>query len=203
MDHYQDAVDFLCRADKKLKRHIQKVGPCGLEISKTQTPFASLFNAIVYQQLTGKAADTILKRVLALYPNKRFPKPEDVLKTSEKKLRAAGLSASKVASIRDLAKKTIEGVVPTTAKIKKMSNQEIQEHLITIRGVGRWTIDMLLIFKLGRLDIVASTDYGVRKGFMKVYGLKELPTPEQIEEKAKCWQPYSSIVCWYMWRALD
>ena len=200
---YQTALDFISQNDKTLGRYIKKVGPCTLTTSRNQNPFSSLLTAIVYQQLHAKAAETILNRFLALYPGKRFPAPEDVLKTNEKKMLAAGLSRSKMLSIKDLALKTKEGVVPSLRQIKKMSNEEIQIRLTSIRGIGRWTVDMFLIFKLGRLDVVAATDYGVRQGFKLVYKLEELPTPEQIEEKSKKWQPYASLASWYFWRVLE
>lgn len=201
--NYDTALAFISQNDKTLARYIKKVGPCTLAPSQGQSPFSSLLNAIVYQQLHAKAAETILNRFLALYPGKRFPTPEDVLKTSEKKMLSAGLSRSKMLSIKDLALKTQEGVVPSTKQIKKMSNEEIQARLTSIRGIGRWTVDMFLIFKLGRLDVVAATDYGVRQGFKLVYRLKELPSPEQIEVKSKKWQPYASLASWYFWRVLE
>src|ERR1700759_578297 len=160
-----EAVEHLCRSDKSLARLIKKVGPCTMKIRSRRTPFVALVSAVTYQQLNGTAAETILKRFLALYPGKRFPMPEDVLATPEELMRGAGLSRAKTAAIKDIAAKTVAGIVPTSREILKLTNEEIIERLTSVRGVGPWTVEMLLMFTLGRLDVLPSTDYGVRKGF--------------------------------------
>lgn len=165
-------------------------------------PFDALAESIAYQQLSGKAAATIWKRVRALYPGK-FLDPQRVLETPDDKLRACGLSRSKVAAIKDLAAKTIDGVVPTAGALEKMSDEEIIARLITVRGVGRWTAEMLLLFDLGRPDIWPVGDYGVQKGFAKTFGKRKLPTPKQLMKFGDKWKPYRSVAAWYFWRALD
>jgi 3-methyladenine DNA glycosylase/8-oxoguanine DNA glycosylase len=166
-------------------------------------PFDALAESIAYQQLSGKAAATIWKRVRALYPDKKYLDPKAVLKTPDRKLRSTGLSRSKIAALKDLASKTIDGTVPTTAALAKMSDEEIVERLIRVRGVGRWTVEMLLLFDLARPDVWPIHDYGVRKGFAKTFGKRKLPTPKQLLEHGKKFAPHRSVAAWYFWRALD
>ena len=198
-----DAVLHLTKADKVLARLIRKVGPCTLIPKRGRTPFQSLVRAVVYQQLNGTAAATILGRVKALYPERRFPRPEDLLSTPDERLRAAGLSRAKTVAVKDIAAKTIDGIVPTSRAIAQMSNEEILERLTSLRGVGPWTVEMLLIFTLGRQDVLPITDYGVRKGFALTYGWKDLPQPKELLEFGERWRPHRSTAAWYFWRALD
>jgi DNA-3-methyladenine glycosylase II len=198
-----EAIEHLCRSDKLLARLIKKVGPCTMKIRSRRTPFVALVSAVTYQQLNGVAAETILKRFLALYPGKRFPAPEDVLATPEELMRGAGLSRAKTAAIKDLAAKTVEGIVPTSREILKLTNEEIIERLTRVRGVGPWTVEMLLMFTLGRFDVLPSTDYGVRKGFAVTFGRKDLPTPKELLEYGERWRPHRSTAAWYLWRALE
>lgn len=198
-----EAVEHLCRADKALGRLIKKVGPCTMKLHRQRTPFVALVTAVTHQQLNGTAAKTILKRVLALYPGKRFPTPEDVLATPDDRLRAAGLSRAKIAAIKDIAAKTVAGVVPGSRAITRLNNEEIIERLTTVRGVGPWTVEMLLMFTLGRLDVLPATDYGVRKGFALTFGWKELPTPKELLEYGERWRPHRTTAAWYLWRALE
>jgi DNA-3-methyladenine glycosylase II len=198
-----EAVEHLCRADKALARLIKKVGPCTMKPHRQRTPFVALVTAVTHQQLNGTAAKTILKRVLALYPGKRFPTPEDVLATPHDQLRAAGLSRAKIAAIKDIAAKTVDGVVPGSRAITRLNNEEIIERLTSVRGVGPWTVEMLLMFTLGRLDVLPATDYGVRKGFALTFGWKELPTPKELLEYGERWRPHRSTAAWYLWRALE
>jgi DNA-3-methyladenine glycosylase II len=164
----------------------------------------SLVRAVAHQQLTGKAANTILGRVLALYPGKKFPAPEDLLKTPDRKLRAAGFSRAKVKSVKDIAAKTIAGVVPLSSRaLLKLSDDAIVERLTSVRGVGRWTVEMMLIFTLGRPDVWPVDDYGVRKGLTLLYKLKSLPTPKEAVEFGERWRPHRSAAAWYLWRACD
>jgi 3-methyladenine DNA glycosylase/8-oxoguanine DNA glycosylase len=166
-------------------------------------PFDALAESIAYQQLSGKAAATIWGRVRALYPRKKYLDPKLVLATPDEKLRAAGLSRSKVAALKDLAAKTIDGTVPSARSLAKMTDEEIIERLITVRGIGRWTVEMLLLFDLGRRDVWPVHDYGVRKGFAKTFGRRKLPTPKQLMKLGEKWRPYRSAAAWYFWRALD
>ena len=193
----------LTRADKVLGRLITKVGPCGLKRRARRSPFEALVRAVAYQQLNGTAAATILGRVIALYPGRTFPSPQDLLDTPNEKLRSAGLSGAKVAAIKDIAAKTTDGVVPTSRAIARMENEIIIERLTSIRGVGPWTVEMLLMFTLGRMDVLPVTDYGVRKGFALTYDLKELPRPADLLAHGEKWRPYRSIAAWYLWRAVD
>ena len=197
------AIAHLSSSDKILARLIRKVGPCRLAPETRRTPFHALVRSVTFQQLNGKAAETILGRVLALYPGKRFPTPEELLGTSDEKLRAAGLSRNKTAAVKDIAAKTIAGVVPDSRSIKKLSNEEIMEQLTAVRGVGPWTVEMLLMFTLGREDVLPATDFGVRKGFALTYGRKELPSPKELLAHGEKWRPHRTTASWYLWRALD
>ena len=171
--------------------------------SLTIRPFDALAESIAYQQLSGKAAATIWGRVRALYPKKKYLDPKLVLATPDRKLRAAGLSRSKVAALKDLAAKTIDGTVPTARALAKMTDEEIIERLVSVRGIGRWTVEMLLLFDLGRPDVWPAADYGVQKGLAKTFGKRKLPTPKQMIKLGKKFQPYRSVAAWYFWRALD
>ena len=193
----------LARSDKVLGQLIEKVGPCTLSPKNHRSPFQALVQSVTYQQLNGRAAGAIFKRFKALYPERRFPRPEDVLATSDKRLRKAGLSRAKIAAIKDLAAKTLTGVIPTSRAIKHMTDDEILERLTAVRGVGPWTVEMLLIFTLGRPDILPATDYGVRKGFALTYGLKSLPAPRELLAHGERWRPHRTTAAWYFWRALE
>jgi DNA-3-methyladenine glycosylase II len=199
----QEAILHLIKADKTLGKLIQRVGPCKLVPRNSRSPFESLVRSVVYQQLNGTAAATILGRVKALYPGRRFPRPKDLLATTDEALRSAGLSRAKAAAIKDIAEKTLTGIVPASRDIARMSNDEILERLTSLRGVGPWTVEMLLIFTLGRQDVLPVTDYGVRKGFALTYGWKELPRPKELLEFGERWRPHRSTAAWYFWRALD
>ena len=199
----EEAIDHLTKADKVLGRLIEKVGPCGWKPARRRSPFEALVQSVAHQQLNGTAASTILGRVKALYPGRRFPAPADLLDTPDERLRAAGLSRAKIAAIKDIAAKTLSGVVPATRAIARMEDAAILSQLTTIRGVGPWTVEMLLIFTLGRMDILPATDYGVRKGFALTYKRKDLPTPAELLKHGEKWRPYRSIAAWYLWRSLD
>jgi DNA-3-methyladenine glycosylase II len=199
----EEAIAHLSKADKVLGRLIRKVGPCGWKPDKRRSPFETLVKSVAHQQLNGTAAATILKRVIALYPGRTFPTPEDLIGTPDERLRAAGLSRAKVASIKDIAAKTLTGVVPTSRAIARMDNDAIIARLTTIRGVGPWTVEMLLMFRLGRPDVLPATDYGIRKGFATTYRLKNLPTPAELLDHGEKWRPYRSIAAWYLWRSLE
>jgi DNA-3-methyladenine glycosylase II len=198
-----EAIQHLSRADKVMGRLIRQIGPCAWKPDRRPSPFQALVRAVTYQQLNGIAAKTIFGRVKALYPGKPFPTPEDLLATPDEMLRGAGLSRAKVASIKDIAAKTVAGVVPTSRAIARMENEIIIERLTSIRGVGQWTVEMLLMFKLGRTDVLPATDFGVRKGFSVAYKLKDLPAPKDLLAHGERWRPYRSYAAWYLWRALD
>jgi DNA-3-methyladenine glycosylase II len=166
-------------------------------------PFDALAESIAYQQLTGKAAATIFGRVRALYPKRKWLDPKQLLATPDEALRAAGLSRAKTAALKDLAAKTIDGTVPSGRALLRMTDDEIITRLTTVRGIGRWTVEMLLLFDLGRPDVWPVDDYGVRKGFAKTFRRRELPTPKQLMKLGEKWRPYRSVAAWYFWRALD
>lgn len=166
-------------------------------------PFDALAESIAYQQLSGKAAAKIFGRVRALYPEKKWLDPEKLLATPDETLRAAGLSRAKTAALKDLAAKTIDGTVPSGRALIRMTDDEIVARLTTVRGIGRWTVEMLLLFDLGRPDVWPVDDYGVRKGFAKTFRRRKLPTPKQLIKFGEKWRPYRSVAAWYFWRALD
>jgi DNA-3-methyladenine glycosylase II len=166
-------------------------------------PFDALAESIAYQQLSGKAAATIFGRVRALYPKRKWLDPELLLATPDETLRAAGLSRAKTAALKDLAAKTIDGTVPSGRALIRMTDDEIVARLTTVRGIGRWTVEMLLLFDLGRPDVWPVDDYGVRKGFAKTFGRRKLPSPKQLMRFGEKWRPYRSVAAWYFWRALD
>ncbi|MEO6036209.1 MAG: DNA-3-methyladenine glycosylase [Verrucomicrobiota bacterium] len=199
----EETIEHLARADKIMGRLIRRVGPCTLKPERNCSPFQSLVRSVAYQQLTGKAAATILGRVKALFPGQKFPEPEGLVKISDAELRGAGLSRAKVAAVKEIAAQTLTGLVPTAREIRKLSNEEIIERLTTIRGVGPWTVEMLLMFRLGREDVLPITDYGVRKGFALTYKLKELPSPKELLAHGEKWRPYRTTAAWYLWRALN
>jgi DNA-3-methyladenine glycosylase II len=196
-----EATAVLAKVDKKLAKVIEKSIPFRLEIPHLQTPFEALAESIVYQQLSGKAAASIFNRLKALTGETGFPKPQEILALPESALRGAGLSQAKTLAILDLAAKTNAGLIPTADAMHKMSDDELVETLTAVRGIGRWTVEMILIFRLGRLDVMPATDYGVRKGFALTYKLAELPAPKELLAHAELWRPYRTIGSWYMWRA--
>ena len=166
-------------------------------------PFDALAESIAYQQLSGKAAATIWGRVRALYGKRKWLDPKQVLATPDEQLRACGLSGSKTAAIKDLALKTLEGIVPSGAKLAKMDDEEIIARLTAVRGIGRWTVEMLLLFELGRSDVWPVTDLGVQKGYAKTFGKRKLPKPKELMKIGERWKPYRSAAAWYFWRACD
>lgn len=207
----EQACAELSAADRQLGKLIQKVGPFTMRLQSAHSPFEALLEAIIYQQLHGKAAATILKRLLAIF-GELHPKPEELLAASDEVLRAAGVSRNKMLALRDLAAKTLEGAVPTLVQIRRMSDIEIVDRLSEVRGIGPWTVEMLLIFRLGRPDVLPVTDFGVRKGFALTFSrlpkgkpviAEMLPTPAEILKRGERWRPWRSVASWYLWRACD
>lgn len=198
----QAAAHALAKADKPLGRVIRKAGPFRLSPLKIQSPFEALLRAIVYQQLSGKAAATIYGRVEALVPGRGGPKPADLLQLRDEQLRGAGMSRAKTAAVKDLAAKAVDGVVPTLAQLRRMSDEAIIERLITIRGIGVWSVEMLL-FRMGRPDVLPVSDLGIRKGMQLVYELAEMPAPKAVLAHGERWRPYRSVASWYLWRAVE
>ena len=209
------ALRELTSVDPKLGRLIERAGPITLRVASTSSPFEALTESIVYQQLHGKAAASIHRKLLESFfsvtGDQHFA-AEHLLDCPNEQLRAAGLSHNKSLALRDLAAKTIDGTVPTLARIRRMSDEAIIEHLTQVRGIGRWTVEMMLMFRLGRPDVLPVSDYAVRKGFALTFqGLKPtqkvtpdlLPKPDVMERRAKRWAPWRSVASWYMWRACD
>jgi DNA-3-methyladenine glycosylase II len=199
----EEALAHLGRADPVLGRLIRRVGPCTLTPRRRRSPYEALVRSILFQQLHWRAAEAIFGRLRALYPGARFPAPESLLRTPDAQLRAAGLSRNKIAAVKDIAAKTLEGVVPDSRTLRKLTDEEILERLTAVRGVGPWTVQMLLIFTLGRPDVLPATDFGVRKGFALTYGLDALPEPEAVLAHGERWRPHRSTAAWYLWRAVD
>ena len=197
------AEKHLAKSDSRFAELIARAKRFEPRASVLVRPFDSLAESIAYQQLNGKAAATIWGRVRALYPRRKWLDPRQVLETPDEKLRACGLSGSKTAAIKDLAAKTLDGTVPTAPALAKMGEEEIIERLTAVRGIGRWTVEMLLLFQLGRLDVWPVTDYGVQKGYAQTFGKRKLPTPKQLHRIGEKWRPYRSVAAWYFWRALD
>jgi 3-methyladenine DNA glycosylase/8-oxoguanine DNA glycosylase len=198
-----EACRHLTSSDPLLASLMGRVGPFRLRPEPTQSLFSALLRSIVYQQLSGKAAATILGRVNRLFAPRRFPTPGELLEISPERLREAGLSAAKTAAVRDLAARTLDGTVPSMARIRRMDDEEIIERLTVVRGIGRWTAEMLLIFRLGRPDVLPLGDLGVRKGFGKTFRTRTLPDPSAMQRRAERWRPYRSVASWYLWRALE
>ncbi len=193
-------IRALCAVDPKFAPLIERAGPYRLHVEQLSSPFQALAESIVYQQLTGKAAATIHGRLVALFPGKRLT-PLRLLDTHHRRLRGAGLSRAKVLALKDLAAKTLDRTVPTLAKLHDMPDAEIIEHLTAVRGIGQWTVEMLLIFRLGRPDILPVTDYGVRKGYARFFGGGKLPSPKYLARRGERWRPYRTAAAWYLWRA--
>ncbi len=198
-----EAVAALARVDDSLGRLMERAGPCLLEARAPYHPFRALMRSIIYQQLSGKAAGTIYGRVLDLFPENMHPEPEQVLALPAEAFRGAGMSRAKVTAIKDLAEKTVEGAVPSGRRLNGMPDDEIIERFIRVRGVGEWTVQMMLIFDLGRGDVLPVKDLGVRKGFMLTYGLNDLPGHAELLEHGEIWRPYRSVASWYLWRAVE
>jgi DNA-3-methyladenine glycosylase II len=205
-----EALAHLRAKDAKLGALIDQAGPFTLKLDALGSPFESLLESILYQQLNGKAAATIHARVRAYYSGD--PTPQLLLDTPDDVLRAAGVSGNKSRALKDLAARTLDGTVPTHAAIMKMTDAEIVERLTQVRGIGPWTVEMLLIFRLGRPDVLPSTDYGVRKGFALTFlrlpktrplAAEDLPKPEVLLKRGKRWAPFRSVASWYLWRACD
>ena len=206
----EEAVAHLRASDAKLAALIDRVGPFALRLDPSPSPFCSLIESILYQQLHGKAAATIHRRVREHYGGD--PTPQLLLDTPEEILRAAGVSGNKIKALRDLASRTLDGTVPAHAAIRRMADAEIVERLTAVRGIGSWTVEMLLIFRLGRPDVFPVTDYGVRKGFALTFqrvpksrplAAEDLPKPEVLLKRGKRWAPFRSVASWYLWRACD
>ncbi len=194
------ALKHLRAADPVLARLIDAVGPCRLVVDRRGGPFASLAEAIISQQITGKAAQTIHGRLRTLI-RRQHPRAADIAGVSDEQLRAAGLSRQKISYLRDLSAQSLAGL--PLARLHRLEDDAVIETLTRVRGIGRWTANMYLMFRLGRLDVMPVDDYGVRKSMQKAYRFRTLPRPERMLKVSQSWRPYRSIACWYLWRGLD
>jgi DNA-3-methyladenine glycosylase II len=197
------ALKHLSAVDPMMRRLIREHGNCGLVPETRRAPFQSLVQAVAHQQLNGTAANTILTRFKNLFPGRKFPRPEDLAKVTDGQIRAAGFSFAKIKSIRDIAEKALSGVIPTSREIVKLSDDEIITRLTEVRGVGRWTVEMLLIFQLGRHDVLPADDFGVRTGFRIAYQKRGMPKPKALLAFGEKWKPHRTTAAWYLWCAAD
>jgi len=197
------ATKHLCACDETLAELIRNTAPFQVEMEAHQSPYEALLEAIAYQSISGKAAATIFGRVKALSANGGIPTPQEMLKLRTPALRKAGLSGAKVLAMKDVAKKTIEGIVPSIEAAEKMSDEELVKRLVSVRGVGAWTVEMFLIFRLGRPDVLPIHDLGVQKGWSVAYGKKHKPSPKELLVFGERWRPYRTVASWYMWRAFQ
>ncbi|MFF7064132.1 DNA-3-methyladenine glycosylase family protein [Pseudomonas sp. NPDC008258] len=198
---YREATDYLAALDPDWARHIAATGPCLHQATPGREPYEALVRAIAYQQLHARAAEAILGRLLALFPQAEFPSPEQLLAASPDALRACGFSASKLATVQGIAQARLEGRVPTREEALAMADEALIERLVALRGVGRWTVEMLLIYCLERSDILPVDDFGVREGYRRLKGLEKAPTPAQMRSLGGGWRPYRTVAAWYLWRA--
>jgi len=198
-----EALAHLTRSDLKLGQVIERTGAFVLKVDTAATPFEALAESILYQQITGKAAATIVGRFRERVGEGRFPVPARVLEAEETLLREVGISRGKIAALRDLATKSLDGTVPSMRRLHGMEDEEIVERLTVVRGIGRWTAEMFLIFRMGRPDVLPVHDYGVRKGFQRAFRTRGLPEPRSIERRGERWRPYRTVASWYLWRVLE
>lgn len=198
---HRAAIAHLKRADPVLAGLIARVGPCRLEARRSGTHYDSLIRSIVFQQLSGKAAGTIHRRFCALYPRSR-PRAELVLASEESALRGAGLSRQKIGYLRDLSARVADGSLPL-AHLGRLPDDDIIEHLVQVKGIGRWTVQMFLMFRLGRPDVLPELDLGVQNAIQRAYGLEKRPTPRDVVRIGEPWRPYASVASWYLWRSLE
>lgn len=199
---WSEAIKHLSSADPKLAAFITQAGPCTMQIPHHFSIFFSLARSIVYQQLAGAAASAIMGRVEALFPKGRMT-PKNLLMMEDVALRSAGLSQNKLLALRDLAAKCLDGTVPNKRALAGMADEEIIERISEVRGIGRWTVEMMLIFRLGRPNVLPVDDYGVRKGIQRLYKLRELPNKAAMRRRARKWEPWCSVASWYMWRCAE
>jgi DNA-3-methyladenine glycosylase II len=194
------AVAHLRRADPVLGAAMDTVGPCRLTVDCETPAFASLLESICYQQLAGKAAATIHGRLRALWPG-GHPRPQDVAAATDDTLRGVGLSRQKISYVRDLATRAADGLPLDT--LHTLPDEDVIEALTAVRGIGRWTVEMYLMFRLGRLDVLPVNDYGIQKAMQTLYRMRKMPKPDRMRKVAEPWRPYRTVACWYLWRTLD
>ena len=199
-----NAIAHLKAADPALAAIIDTIGPFRMQLKVSRSLFGSLAEAIVYQQLSNKAAATIYGRVEALYPDAPDGfTPRHILKTPDEALRGCGLSRAKVLAVQDLARRVEDGELPTLDVAQDIPDAELVERLVTVRGIGRWSAEMFLMFRLGRPDVLPLDDYSLRKAYAKAFRKRALPSPKALEKAGQKWRPYRTVASWYLWRVLD
>ncbi len=199
-----DAIAHLAASSARMRRLIERIGPFQMEVRPTPSVFAALAQAVVYQQLHGKAAATIFERLCQLFPRPSAgPTAAGLMKLDDETLRGAGLSRNKTLALRDLAAKSLAKQIPTITQAAKLDNDTLIQQLTAVRGIGRWTVEMLLMFRLGRPDVLPVDDFGIRKGYALTFGKKEMPTPRELARYGERWAPYRTVASWYLWRAAD
>ncbi|MEW6644119.1 MAG: DNA-3-methyladenine glycosylase [Pseudomonadota bacterium] len=197
---YRKSVRFLRNHDADWAKLIAHVGPCRHDPKAAREPYEALVRAIGYQQLTAKAGDAIISRLKALYPEVAFPTPENILAADFDVLRSCGFSASKIATIKAIAEGSLSGLVPSRDLAIKMGDEDLIARLVTMKGVGRWTVEMLLMYSLERMDILPVDDFGVREGYRALKSLPKQPTPRELREIGRAWAPHRTVASWYLWR---
>lgn len=203
IDPFGPAVAHLTATDPDWANLIARVGPCGLQPKSEREPYEALIRAVAHQQLHARAAEAILNRFLALYPDVSFPPPKSILATDENILRACGFSTTKVMTIRGIAEGTLDGVVPVRSAALAMTDEELVSRLVSLRGIGRWTVEMFLIFTLERPDVLPVYDFGVREGWRVMKSLSKQPLPKELSKIGLAWSPYRSTATWYLWQVAD
>jgi 3-methyladenine DNA glycosylase/8-oxoguanine DNA glycosylase len=201
MANFRKSINHLKRVDPVLAQIIEKVGPCRLRVVSEGTHFEALTRSIVFQQLSGKAAATILSRVVALFPN-NVPTAVGVMQIIDEQFRSAGLSRQKIGYLRDLAAKVASGALPLEA-VDSMTNDDLIAHLVQVKGIGRWTAQMFLMFRLGRLDVLPELDLGIQNAIQKAYRKRKRPSPKEVAKIGAKWAPHGSVASWYLWRSLE
>ncbi|MFH1811199.1 MAG: DNA-3-methyladenine glycosylase [Pseudomonadota bacterium] len=196
------ALRHLASADARLARWMKRLGPFAMQRQSGRSHYELLARSIVYQQLSGRAASTIFHRVCRLTPGPGFPRADALLRFDDDRLRAAGLSRQKVAALHDLAAHLVDGRLPLRS-ISRLGDEQVIQALCAVRGIGRWTAEMFLMFRLGRLDVLPATDLGVQKGLARLDRLPRLPTPRELLARGERWRPYRSVAAWYLWRLVD
>jgi len=198
-----EALRHLRRGDPVMAQLIRRAGPFVVKPDRSRSPYQALVQAVAHQQLTGKAANTILGRFCALYGGTAYPLPDQLVATPDDHLRGVGFSRAKSAALKDIAAKTLDGTIPPRRALARMKNEAIIERLVEARGVGRWTVEMFLMFTLGRPDVLPVDDYGIRLGYKIAYGKRSLPKPKVLAAFGERWAPYRTTASWYLWRAVD
>lgn len=200
MADYRASVKYLKRVDPVLAQVIERVGPCRIQLRTDGTHYQALVRSIIFQQLSGKAAGTILARFNALYGG--VPEPHAVLATHDERLRSVGLSRQKIGYLRDLSSKVTTGELPLDA-VHDMEDEDLIEHLVQVKGIGRWTAQMFLMFRLGRPDVLPELDLGIQNAIKRAYRKRKRPAPKDVRKIGAKWSPHSTVACWYLWRSLE